>query len=77
MNNQNKREILDDILLDTDRVESLNGLISEIADKLASSECYIATQLYSLSYCSDLLIKSINEKINTLYPNLFNESDNK
>lgn len=61
------RTILDDIMLDTDRIESLNGIFSEIADDIVGKDNYLATRLYSVSYCSDLLVKSINEKIDKLY----------
>ena len=74
MNNQNKREILDDILLDTDRIESLNDIISEIGDDLASSDMYIANKLYSLTYCIKELLKATNDKINILYPNVSDDT---
>ena len=61
------RTILDDVMLDTDRIESLNGIFSEVADDIVSKDNYLATRLYSVSYCSDLLVKSINEKMNNLY----------
>lgn len=61
------RTILDDILLDTDRIESFNGIFSEVAGDITSEDNYLATRLYSVSYCSDLLVKSINEKIDKLY----------
>ena len=61
------RTILDDVMLDTDRRESLNGIFSEVADDIVSKDNYLATRLYSVSYCSDLLVKSINEKMNKLY----------
>lgn len=61
------RTILDDVMLDTDRIESLNGIFSEIADNIVSKDNYLATRIYSVSYCSDLLVKSINEKLNKLY----------
>lgn len=57
------RTILDDIILDTDKIESLNGIFSEVADDIVGKDNYLATRLYSVSYCSDLLVKSINEKI--------------
>lgn len=61
------RTILDDIMLDTDRIESLNGIFSEVADDIVSKDNYLATRLYSASYCSDTIIKSINEKLERLY----------
>ena len=61
------RTILDDIMLDTERIESLNGIFNEVADDIVSKDKYLATRLYSVSYCSDLLVKSINEKIDKLY----------
>ena len=61
------RTILDDVMLDTDRIESLNGIFSEVADDIVSKDNYLETRLYSVSYCSDLLVKSINEKMNKLY----------
>lgn len=32
------RTILDDIMLDTDRIESLNGMFSEVADDIVSKD---------------------------------------
>lgn len=75
MNKQDKRQLLDDILLDTDRIESLNNIFSEIGDDLASSNPYLANKLYSLSYCINELLKATNNKINKLYPNVSDDKE--
>lgn len=74
MNKSDKRQLLDDILLDTDRIESLNDIISEIGDDLASNNKYIANKLYSLTYCVKELLKATNDKINILYPNVSDDA---
>lgn len=74
MTKQDKRELLDNILLNTDRIESLNDIFSEIGDDLASINPYIANKLYSLSYCIKELLKATNQKINILYPNVSDET---
>lgn len=43
------RTILDDIILDTDKIESLNGIFSEVADDIVGKDNYLATRLYSVS----------------------------
>lgn len=74
MNKEDKRQVLDDILLDTERIESLNDIFSEIADDLASHDKYNANKLYSLSYCIKELLNATNNKINKLYPNVSDEA---
>lgn len=74
MNKSDKRELLDNILLDTDRIESLNDIISEIGDDLASSNTYLANKIYSLCYCIKELLKATNNKINILYPNVSDDT---
>ena len=74
MNKEDKRQVLDDILLDTERIESLNDIFSEIADDLASYDKYNANKLYSLSYCIKELLNATNNKINKLYPNVSDEA---
>ena len=69
MNNENKslliREQLDDVLLDIDRVESLNGLFNKLADDMDNTNQ--ANRIYSLSYANDMLLKSMQDKIDTVY----------
>lgn len=74
MSKQDKRDLLDNILLDTDRIESLNDIFSEIGDDLASTNPYIANKLYSLSYCIKELLKATNNKINILYHNVSDDA---
>ena len=74
MTKQDKRELLDNVLLDTDRIESLNNIFSEIGDDLATKDKYLANKLYSLSYCINELLKATNEKINKLYPNVSDDT---
>lgn len=58
---------LDDIFLDTDRIKSLNGIFNEIGDNISGKNNYLASKIYSVSYCSDLLLKNINDKLEELY----------
>lgn len=75
MTKQDKRELLDNVLLDTDRIESLNNIFSEIGDDLVGKDNYIANKLYSLSYCINELLKATNNKINKLYPNVSDDKE--
>lgn len=75
MTKQDKTRLLDDILLDTNRIESLNNIFSEIGDDLAGKDNYLADKSYSLSYCINELLKAINEKINKLYPNVSDDTE--
>lgn len=75
MTKQDKTRLLDDILLDTNRIESLNNIFSEIGDDLAGKDNYLADKLYSLSYCINELLKATNEKINKLYPNVSDDTE--
>lgn len=74
MTKQDKRELLDNVLLDTDRIESLNNIFSEIGDDLVGKDNYIAQKLYSLSYCINELLKATTKKINKLYPNVSDDT---
>lgn len=74
MTKQDKRELLDNVLLDTNRIESLNNIFSEIGDDLVGKDNYIADKLYSLSYCINELLKATNEKIKKMYPNVSDET---
>lgn len=58
---------LDDIFLETDRIKSLNGIFNEIGDNISGKNNYLASKIYSVSYCSDLLLKNINDKLEELY----------
>lgn len=75
MTKQDKTRLLDDILLDTNRIESLNNIFSEIGDDLAGKDNYLADKLYSLSYCINELLKATNEKINKLYPSVSDDTE--
>lgn len=75
MTKQDKTRLLDDVLLDTNRIESLNNIFSEIGDDLAGKDNYLADKLYSLSYCINELLKATNEKINKLYPNVSDDTE--
>lgn len=74
MTKQDKRELLDNVLLDTNRIESLNNIFSEIGDDLVGKDNYISDKLYSLSYCINELLKATNEKIKKMYPNVSDET---
>ena len=73
MSKEDKRQLLDDVLLDTNRIESLNNIINEIGDDLAGKDNYLADKIYSLSYCINELLKATNDKITTLYTNVSND----
>jgi len=75
MSKQDKRQLLDDVLLDTNRIESLNNIINEIGDDLAGKDNYLADKIYSLSYCINELLKATNDKITTLYTNVSNDTE--
>ena len=60
---------------DTNRIESLNNIFSEIGDDLAGKDNYLADKLYSLSYCINELLKATNEKINKLYPSVSDDTE--
>lgn len=75
MTKQDKTRLLDDILLDTNRIESLNNIFSEIGDDLTGKDNYLADKLYSLSYCINELLKATNEKINKLYPSVSDDTE--
>ena len=74
MNKEQKLSLLDEALLNTDRIESLNNIFYEIGDDLASKDKYLANKIYSLSYCINELIKATNEKITKLYPNVSDDT---
>lgn len=73
MNNEQIRETLDDIFLDTERIESLNEIIREIGDEYASQDVHLSNKIYTLTYCINELLKATNEKIQSLYPNVSDE----
>ena len=59
------KDKLDDVLLDIDRIESLNGLLNRVADDMDNTNQ--ANKVYSLSYANDMLLKSMQDKIDTVY----------
>lgn len=61
MNKQKNREILNGILLDTDRISHFNDIISEIGDDLESSNKYIINKSDSLIF----FIKNIEKILKT------------
>lgn len=73
MNNEQIRETIDDIFLDTERIESLNEIIREIGDEYASQDVHLSNKIYTLTYCINELLKATNEKIQSLYPNVSDE----
>lgn len=74
MSKLNKRDLLDNILLDIDRIETLNDIFSEIGDDIASTDLYMANKLYSLSYCIKVLLKATDDKINILYSSVLDDA---
>lgn len=73
MNNEQIRDTIDDIFLDTERIESLNEIIREIGDEYASQDVHLSNKIYTLTYCINELLKATNEKIQSLYPNVSDE----
>ncbi len=73
MNNEQIRETIDDIFLDTERIESLNEIIREIGDEYAHKDVHLSNKIYTLTYCINELLKATNEKIQSLYPNVSDE----
>ena len=61
----NIKDQLDEVLLDIDRIESLNGLLNRVADDMDNTNQ--ANKVYSLSYANDMLLKSMQDKIDTVY----------
>lgn len=59
------KDQLDNILVDIDRIESLNGLLNRVADDMDNTNQ--ANKVYSLSYANDMLLKSMQDKIDTVY----------
>lgn len=59
------KDKLDDVLLDIDRIESLNDLLNRVADDMDNTNQ--ANKVYSLSYANDMLLKSMQDKIDTVY----------
>lgn len=59
------KDKLDDVLLDIDRIESLNGLLNRVADDMDNTNQ--ANRVYSLSYANDMILKSMQDKIDTVY----------
>jgi hypothetical protein len=65
---------IDKIGINTEVIENFNKLtcdkleeLADLEDNIVSDNNYLATRLYSVSYCSDTIIKSINEKLERLY----------
>ena len=59
------KDKLDDVLLDIDRIESLNDLLNRVADDMDNTNQ--ANRVYSLSYANDMILKSMQDKIDTVY----------
>ena len=59
------RNILDEVLLDTDRLKDYNNLIYDQVDTIANIK--EAWTFYSLCYAIDRSIKESNKKINKIY----------
>lgn len=59
------RNILDEVLLDTDRLKDYNNLIYGQVDNIANIK--EAGAFYSLCYAIDRSIKESNERINQVY----------
>lgn len=59
------RNILDEVLLDTDRLKDYNNLIYGQVDNIANIK--EAGTFYSLCYAIDRSIKESNKKINKIY----------
>lgn len=59
------KDKLDNVLLDIDRIESLNGLLNRVAEDMDNTNQ--ANKVYSLSYANDMLLKSMQDKIDTVY----------
>lgn len=60
-----KQDLLDDINLDLDHLESLNGLTHEITEQI--TDVTLANQYYALSHSIDLLLQCINQKVSRVY----------
>ena len=73
MEKEQLKEILDDISLDTERIESLNDIIREIGDEYAHKDVHLSNKIYTLTYCINELLKATNDKIQSLYPNVSDE----
>ena len=73
MSNEQLREILDEVFLDTERIESLNDIIREIGDEYASQDVHLSNKIYTLTYCINEILKATNKKIDSIYPNVSDE----
>lgn len=72
--NKSNLDFLDDINLDLDHIESLNGLTNEITESL--NDITLANQYYALSHSIDFLLQDINLKLERLYTLLSEETYN-
>ena len=75
MTDEQIRDTLDDIFLDTERIESLTNIIREIGDEYAHKDVYLSNKIYTLTYCINEIVKATNEKIQSLYPNVSDEEN--
>ena len=74
--NNNKienKDIIDNVLLNVNRLKHLNNLTNDITNDIATREGYIAEQLFALSYSISELIKKINNDLDIVYKNLNND----
>lgn len=73
MEKEQLKEILDDISLDTERIESLNDIIREIGDEYASQDVHLSNKIYTLTYCINEIVQATNKKIERIYTNVSDE----
>lgn len=73
MSNEQLKDILDEVFLDTERIESLNDIIREIGDEYAHKDVHLSNKIYTLTYCINEILKATNKKIDSIYPNLSDE----
>ena len=74
MNKEQKHDLLDNIQLNTERIESLNNIYGDIATN-EIDDTYISCQLQSLSYAINKLLEEINQNVNALYPNVSDDTE--
>ena len=75
MNKEQKHDLLDNIQLNTERIESLNNIYGDIATNSITDDTYISCQLQSLSYAINKLLEEINQNVNALYPNVSDDTE--
>lgn len=73
MEKEQLKEILDDISLDTERIESLNDIIREIGDEYAHKDVHLSNKIYTLTYCINEIVQATNKKIESIYTNVSDE----